>query len=73
MLGRQNTSDSASRVGRPTLRSLNAATICATGSPPAWPRLSAAMPACCAMADAPDVLWLWIAAAPLAYGRGAAR
>lgn len=55
------------------MRSLNAATICATGSPPAWPRLSAAMPACCAMADAPDVLWLWIAAAPLAYGRGAAR
>ena len=48
------------------LRSLNAATIFATASPPACPMPSAATPACCAMADAPDVLWLWMAAAPLA-------
>ena len=52
-------------VGR-ALRSLNAATIFATASPPACPMPSAATPACCAMADAPDVLWLWMAAAPLA-------
>ena len=55
------------------MRSRNAATILATGSPPARPRPSAATPACCAMADAPDVLWLWIAAAAFAYTLGAAR
>ena len=45
----------------------------ATSGPPAWPSSRAATPAACAMLDAPEVVWLWIAAAALANALGAAR
>ena len=56
-----------------TLRSLNAATIAATGAPPRGPRSSAASAACCAMLDAPLVLWLCTVEAALTKWRGPAR
>lgn len=56
-----------------TLRSRKAARMAATGEPPAGPRASAASAACCAMLDAPDVVWLCTMAAAFAKSRGAAR
>lgn len=44
-----------------------------TSLPPAWPRLRAATAACWEMLLAPEVLWLWIAAAALTKSFGAAR
>jgi len=56
-----------------TRRSRKDSTILATKGPPPSPICSAATPACWEMLHAPEVLWLWIAAAAAANLRGAAR
>ena len=55
-----------------TLRSLKLCTIFATAGPPPGPILRAATPACWAILEAPEVLWLWMVAAAAAYGLGPA-
>ena len=59
--------------GARTRRSRKAARMSATGAPPPRPSASAASAACCAMLDAPEVVWLWTEAAARAKGCGAAR